>query len=115
MEKIVPAVSSSVRGPSGIAHLPRMWLTAIAHARSQLAGGYGPGGDMDHLLADDLRIEAAGFATFLKTVPTFAETEAWVRTNAGRIDGASIAAHNERIDVARPAVMRSDLEDWSRI
>jgi hypothetical protein len=115
MEKIVPAVSSSVRGPLGIAHLPRMWLTAIAHARGQLADGYGPGGDMDHLLADDLRIEKATFATFLKTVPTFAETEAWVRTNAGRIDGASIAAHNERIEVARPAVMRSDLEDWSRI
>ena len=115
MEKIVPAVSSSVRGPSGIAHLPRMWLTAIAHARGQLADGYGPGGDMDQLLSDGLGIEPASFAAFLNTVPTFSETETWVRANAGRCDGAAIAAHNERIDVARATVMRSDLTDWARI
>ena len=115
MEKIIPVVSSSVQGPLGVAHLPCMWLTAIAHASGQLADGYGPGGEMDQLLTEDLQIDSATLAAFLKTVPAFAETEAWVRAHAGRIDDASIAAHNARVDAAHEAVLRTDLDDWARL
>jgi hypothetical protein len=111
MEKIIPAVSSSVQGPLGVAHLPRLWLTAIAHASGHLADGYRRGGDMDALLLRNLEIDPTAIAAFLAALPTYAETETWVRGNAGRIDDASRAAHNARF----ADVGQSDLEDWGRL
>lgn len=112
MANLIPAVSSHVAGPLGIAHLPRMWLKATLHATGSLADGYNSGGGMDTWLTDDLAIESEALFGFLKTLPTYGETEAWVRAHAGTIDEASIAAHNDRIRTS-PLVMHNDLDDWA--
>jgi hypothetical protein len=98
MEKIVPAVSSDATGPLGVTHLPRLWLKAILNATGSLADGYNSGNrGMDKWVLDDLEIEFEPFFAFLHTLPTYAETEAWVRAHAGKLDDASIAAHNARV------------------
>lgn len=111
MEKIIPAVSSSVAGPLGVAHLPRLWLTAIALASGQLAAGYGAGSELDRMFAAALQIEPASFATFLRTRPTYAQTEGWVCAHAGRIDPETVATHNANVG----DVQHTDLDDWARL
>lgn len=98
MEKLVPSVSSDATGPMGVTHLPRLWAKAILNATGSLADGYNSGNrGMDKWVLDDLAIEFEPFFAFLHTLPTYAETEAWVRAHAGKIDDASIAAHNARV------------------
>jgi hypothetical protein len=98
MEKIVPAVSSSAVGPLGITHLPRLYAKAILNATGSLAEGYNSGNrGMDKWVLDDLAIEHEPFFAFLDTLPSYSATESWVRANAGKVDDASIAAHNERV------------------
>lgn len=134
MSKLVPAISSNVTGPLGVAHLPRLWLKAILNAKGLLAEGYNSGyRGMDRWLMDDLAVEFEPFYAFLATLPTYLETEVWVRAHAGKLDAAAIAAHNERVrgfdmpdenaDPKRAAlgidssvtkgVMINDLDDWA--
>jgi hypothetical protein len=114
MEKIIPAISSGVRGPAGVAHLPRLWLTAIAAATGTLAESYAPANDFDRMLTDDLSIDPGALTTFLRTVPTYQATEAWVRAHAGAADDAAIARHNASVDAAA-SVLQNDLADWDRL
>jgi hypothetical protein len=98
MEKIVPAVSSEATGPLGVTHLPRLYVKAILKATDSLADGWNSGNrGMDKWVLDDLEIDYEPFFAFLGTIPTYAETETWVRTNARKIDAAAIAAHNKRV------------------
>lgn len=113
MQRLIPAVSSDVAGPFGIAHLPRMWLTAILHASDRLAEGYAPGGALDGELAEDLGISVKRFSAFLSTKPAYGETESWVRANAAKLNPAAIAAHNARVRTS--GIMRTDLDDWARL
>ena len=39
-EPIVPVLSSSVMGPLGVKHLPRLWLKILLHACGRLPDGY---------------------------------------------------------------------------
>src|ERR1700693_4532520 len=98
MEKIVPTVSSSAVGPLGITHLPRLYTKAILNATGSLAEGWNSGNrGMAKWVLDDLAIDHEPFFAFLNTLPNYGETESWVRANAGKLDDASIAAHNERV------------------
>lgn len=135
MDKIVPAISSGVTGPLGVTHLPRLWLKAILKATDSLADGWNSGNrGMDSWLMNDLEIPFEPFFAFLGTLPTYAETEGWVKANAGRLDADAIAAHNTRVTTfdmpeqsGAPrraalgienttiwnAVMLNDLDDWN--
>ena len=135
MEKIVPTVSASAVGPLGITHLPRLYAKAILNATGSLAEGWNSGNrGMDKWVLDDLAIEHEPFFAFLNTLPSYGEVENWVRAHAGKLDGASIAAHNERVrsfDMSDEAqqrmrggigtadtsltkgVMLTDLDDWT--
>jgi len=98
MEKLVPAVSSDATGPLGVTHLPRLYVKAILNATGSLADGWNSGNrGMDKWLMDDLEIDYEPFFAFLHAIPTYAETEAYVRTHARKFDDASIAAHNKRV------------------
>jgi hypothetical protein len=114
MENIIPAVSSAVRGPAGIAHLPRLWLTCIAESAGVLAGGYASGEAFDRMLVEDLQLDAAMLAAHLKALPTYQATEAWVLANAAAANRSAIAQHNARVD-ADPTVLQTDLADWARL
>jgi uncharacterized protein DUF5069 len=133
---IVPLISSSVAGPLGARHLPRLWLKILLHAAGQLPEGYRHGhGGFDELTLVNLGIDADAFIGFVETgMPTYPECEEWVRGHATKLDSASIAAHNEAIasrekpleageamrrelGIADPsfnnAVALNNLDDWS--
>lgn len=101
MEDIVPLISSSVAGPLGARHLPRLWMKILLHAVGRLPDGYRHGsGGFDEATLTNLGIDAAAFIGYIEqTLPTYLECEAWVRANATRLDPASIAAHNEFIAI----------------
>ncbi len=136
MEPIVPLISSSVSGPLGAKHLPRLWLKIILHAAGRLPEGYRHGsGGLDELTLIDLGIDPPAFIVYLESeMPTYRQCEAWVRTHAANIDPAAIAEHNARIDGATKspesaaefrqrlgvddptfaaAVPLNDLDDWA--
>jgi hypothetical protein len=99
MERIVPLIGPTVVGPLGVAHLPRMWLKAALNSADALTEGYFPHYfGFNRKVVDGLGLDPEAFFGFLGTLPTYAETERWVREHATRIDPAGIAAVN--IDVA---------------
>jgi hypothetical protein len=135
MQKIVPTISHNVVGPSGITHLPRLWLKAILKSTDSCAEGWNSGyRGMDSWLIDDLAVPTEPLFEFLGTIPTYAETERWVLAHAGKTDAESVAAHNKRVlefnmpeQSGKPrredlriahtdiwnAVMLNDLDDWN--
>jgi len=99
MEQIYPVISSSVTGPLGVAHLPRLWLKILLHACGRLPEGYRHGsGGFDERTCVDIGVDAAQLVDYVETEkPDYQRFEAWVREHATKLDAASIAAHNEYI------------------
>jgi hypothetical protein len=135
-DPIVPSISSSVSGPLGVLHLPRVWLKILLHAADRLPEGYRHGtGGMDEMLCANLGIDRDAFVSFVeKSKPTYLEVEAWVRANAANLNQQSIARHNEAVltrEMPEPmraerraevgltdtsitkAVALNDLDDWT--
>jgi len=102
MEPIVPLISSSVSGPLGAKHLPRLWLKIILHAAGRLPEGYRHGsGGLDELTLTDLGVDAPAFIGYLESeMPSYQQCEAWVRAHAGNIGAAALAEHNARVEAA---------------
>lgn len=98
-ERIVPLISSSVTGPLGIVHLPRLWLKVLLHAGGRLAEGYRHGvGGFDERLCTNLGIDRDAFIAYIETTkPGYLELEDWVRAHATKLDPESIEAHNRSI------------------
>jgi hypothetical protein len=112
---IIPAISSSVRGPLGIAHLPRLWVKALAHQCKRLPSDYTSGNSgTDARLVDAFGLDPEAFFAFLATLPTYEATEAYVREHASTLDAERIAAFNADMDQA-PTVMQADREDWDAL
>ncbi len=135
-EPIVPLISSSVVGPSGIVNLPRVWQKVLLHARGRLMEGYRHGhGGLDEATFVNLGIDADAFIAFVGAeLPDYLTCEKWVLENGTKIDPVSIAAHNRKIltwnqreelagerrvrfGIADPtfanAVHLNDLDDWA--
>jgi hypothetical protein len=99
VEKIVPLAGQTVKGPLGLAHLPRLWLKCTLSAAGLLPEGY-----LDNYLGSNQTIiDAVGLdpdATFafLKTKPEYRAFEVWVKANAKNLNPASIAAANAAVD-----------------
>lgn len=104
-DKIVPLIAPTVVGPLGIAHLPRLWLKACLNATGALADGYYPHYfGFNQRLVDALGIEPEPFFAFLATLPTYPETERYVREHAKHLLPAEIAAWNmDMVLMGRPA------------
>lgn len=136
--RVVPLVSSYAAGPLGLLHLPRLWLKGLLHAADMLAEdwGCGPGG-LDKRITDCVGIDRDAFLPWLlRSFPTYAECEAWVREHARTLDAESIAASNamlrshplprglgpkfrrylgvddESVDVG---IMLNNLDDWMAV
>jgi hypothetical protein len=137
-EKIVPLISSSVAGPLGILHLPRLWLKILLHASGLLPEGYRHGaGGFDETLCANLGIDRDVLVSFIEIRrPDYLELEEWVKSNARNLNEASIAKHNAEIasrnmpsplleqrrtelGIADPsmtnAILLNNLEDWSAV
>jgi hypothetical protein len=96
----IPLISSSVAGPLGVLHLPRLWLKVSLESQGKLAAGYpgiGQGYDMMVILALGLSADAVK-AFIQEKRPTYPQFEAWIRQQPGvRLDKATIYKLNAAI------------------
>lgn len=99
MNTIVPLISSGVAGPLGVLHLPRLWLKSSLEARGKLAAGYpGCGKGYDQMVIDGIGLKREAVLDYIKnSKPTYPEFEAWVKTNATKLDKASVDKLNSAI------------------
>ena len=137
-EPIVPAISSSVAGPLGVLHLPRLWLKHLLFSLGQLPESYRHGsGGFDEKLTDALGIDRERFATYVETEkPEYLLAEAWIREHAGALTPATIASfgasirttampdamaaeRRAQLGISDPAftlgVALNDLDDWAAL
>jgi hypothetical protein len=135
-DPIVPVISTSVAGPLGIRHLPRLWLKILLYSEGRLPEGYRHGeGGFDELFCTQFGIDREAFVRFVETnKPDYQETERWVEKNAKDLEPATVAAFNDRVLAAnmrdemaaerrtrfaigdetyKNAVALNDLDDWA--
>src|ERR1035437_323964 len=133
---LVPVLSSSVMGPLGVKHLPRLWLKILLHGCGRLPEGYRHGvGGFDEFLTTTLGIDRDAFVSYIETEkPDYLTLEAWVRAKATALTAEAIAAINARVANAdlpdtmladrraqlgfdepgyTKAVALNDLDDWA--
>jgi hypothetical protein len=98
-EEIIPLISSSVAGPLGIRHLPRLWLKILLYAAGRLPEGYRHGtGGFDELLTSTLGIDNADLIAYVESEkPGYLQFEAWVKEHARNLTPESVAELNEMI------------------
>jgi hypothetical protein len=100
MSKIVPLISSSVSGPLGVQHLPRLWLKISLDAQGILADGYpAVGTGFDKMVIDGLGLNHQAVVNFItQHKPTYPQFEDWVKTQPGvKLDHDSVTKLNESI------------------
>jgi hypothetical protein len=93
-------IPCNVAGPLGVLHLPRLWLKVSLEAVGKLAPGYpGIGKGFDSMVLAGLGLEADVVRAFIKeTRPSYAEFEAWVKSQSGvKLDRASVYKLNQSI------------------
>jgi hypothetical protein len=111
MEKIVPLTGLRVRGPLGVAHLPRLWLKCVLAAAGALPEGY----TTTHVgtnagVIDGIGLDPGATFAYLATSPTYAAFEDWVRARATKLDIESIALVNTRVDAhQKPAANAAEV------
>lgn len=136
MNAEAPLISSSVAGPLGVLHLPRLWLKILLYACGRLPAGYRHGeGGFDKTLFENLGLDGPAFVAFVERErPDYPTLEAWVRAHATNLTPDAIAAHNaqilngampeERAAIRRAAlgisdasvnnaIRLNDLDDWA--
>lgn len=97
-QSIVPTISSGTAGPLGVLHLPRLWQKASLEAAGKLHADYpGCGNGYDQMVLDGIGVDKSAFLAFIATKPTYVQTEAWVSSNATKLNAESIAALNAAI------------------
>jgi Domain of unknown function (DUF5069) len=83
----VPLTGSMAPGPLGLAHLPRMWQKGLLFTRGILPADYAFGDrGFDQRMMDGVGIDRETFLPYLQTMPSYLDTEAWVRANATKLD-----------------------------
>ena len=136
MDEIEPAVSTSVKGPLGICHLPRLWLKILLHACGRLPEGYRHGiGGFDESLCQKFGIDRDAFIAYIENEkPDYQSLERWVEKNARDLTPRNVAEWNQRVTthnmgdemaaerrgrfgLADPqfanAIALNDLDDWA--
>jgi len=98
MSHYIPLISSSLTGPLGIMHLPRLWQKVSLKATGQLHSDYPDiGGGYDSMVLGALSIDADAFRGFVsENKPSYVECENWVAKN-GNLSAAGIAKLNRQI------------------
>jgi len=100
MKSIVPLISSSVSGPLGILHLPRLWQKALLQSFGKLAEGYkaiGPG--FDHKVLNCIGVDPEAARAFINSArPTYPAFEDWVRSQPNvKLDAETIKQANHLV------------------
>lgn len=98
MSKYIPLISSSLTGPLGIMHLPRLWQKVSLEETGQLHSDYpGIGGGYDSMVLGALKIDADAFRAFVRdNKPSYVACENWIAQN-GTLTASEIAKLNRQI------------------
>ncbi len=98
MRPLIPAISTSVTGPLGLMHLPRLWLKTLLSTLDQLPPGYkATTGTFDRLIIDTLGFDESAMLAYFKTAhPDYPQFEAWVKANARHLDDTVVRELNGR-------------------
>jgi hypothetical protein len=92
----VPLTGSMAPGLLGLVHLPRMWQKGLLFTQGRLPADYVFGDrGFDQRIMEGVGIDPEAFVPYLKTLPSYLETEAWVRAHATKLD--AVAATSEMI------------------
>jgi hypothetical protein len=98
MTKVVPLLGPTVAGPLGVVHLPRMWLKSVLSAAGALYDEYvDDNHGFNKCIVEGLGLEPDAWFAFLATMPTYPQTEAYVRDHATALDPATIGKLNAEI------------------
>jgi len=109
MQPVIPLTGSDVAGPLGVVHLPRLWQKAILSKTGLLTDRrYSDPRGFDVVLTAGLGLDLRALHAHFSSIPTYMESERWVRANAQRCDPASIAKINAKI-----APMYENLPVWN--
>ncbi|HEY5752304.1 MAG TPA: DUF5069 domain-containing protein [Chthoniobacterales bacterium] len=117
----VPLISSSVAGPLGVSHLPRLWLKNSLEALGIIAPGYpGCGKGFDAMVLNALGLTEGAVKAFIaQSRPTYPQFEAWVKTQPGvKLDkntvhtlNVSIAGYIHDADTVKSVLEENGLAD----
>src|SRR5260370_28540727 len=116
MSTIVRLISSGVAGKLGVRHVPRLWLKLSLECTGKLAAGYpGAGKGYDQMVIDGIGLNRDAVINYVKqNKPTYCQFEAWVKTNATKLDKASVEKLNAAIrgynhdDATRKSILRAN-------
>jgi len=97
MNKTIPLISSGLKGPLGVLHLPRLWQKVSLENADKIDSAYpGIGGGYDQMVLDGLGLDKGAFSTFMQSKPTYTQLEAWI-IEQGSVDAAAVATLNDAI------------------
>lgn len=111
MNEIVPLISSSVVGPLGIKHLPRLWAKISLHAAGRLPEGYRHGnGGFDGWMCEELGIDNDALVAYIENErPSYLALEAWVSAHATSLTATAVGRWNRAVGAALlPEPMRAE-------
>jgi hypothetical protein len=98
MEKIVPLIGPMVTGPLGVMHLPRMWYKGVLSAAGLLPDVYFDNyKGFNQRVCDAIGLDPEPWFAFLKTMPTYAQAETYVKDHATKLTPAAVAELNTLI------------------
>lgn len=99
MNKTIPLISSGLKGPLGVLHLPRLWQKVLLENADKINSDYpGIGGGYDSMVLDGLNLKKDAFVAFMQTKPTYTQLEAWILgQSGGALDAAAVSTLNDAI------------------
>ena len=98
--QLIPTISSGVKGPLGVLHLPRFWSKVLMDAKGVLHEDYPAcGAGFDQMVLDGLGLDKdATLAYISDNSPTYPQFEAWVlEQSGGSLDQAAVDELNAAI------------------
>ncbi len=87
---IIPTISSGIKGPLGVLHMPRFWQKVSLDAVGKLHGDYPAcGAGYDQMMLEAIGLDKDATLAYIKAdKPNYVQFEKWVKANAKNLAGA---------------------------
>jgi len=100
-KRMIPTISSGVKGPLGVLHLPRFWSKVLMDSKGVLHQDYPAcGSGYDQMVLDGLGLDKDATLAYIRdNSPTYPQFEAWVlEQKGGSLDADAVAELNAAIE-----------------